>query len=120
MRELEYISRTKYNFKFERAIETKEEYEFFKNKNYNSKEKVETLRKNRKRHFYLDCGKMKIATIHSFKGWEIGTLVVIIDTNEESLNYELVYTALTRCTKNLLIFNRGNEALDDFFKGEIL
>lgn len=115
LRELEYISRTKYNFKFERTIETKEEYEFLSKKNYNSKEKIEALRRNRKKHFYLDSGKMKIATIHSFKGWEIGTLVVIIDSNEESLNNELIYTALTRCTKNLLIFNRGNEDLHDFF-----
>ena len=122
LRELEYEARHKYNFKFERAIETKEDYDDIC-KLYNSEEDrdsmLEKLRRIRKKQFYLDRGTMKISTTHSFKGWEIETLVIIIDETDDEASEELIYTALTRCKNNLLIFNRGDRKLDEFFSKNI-
>ena len=122
LRELEYEARRKYNFKFERTMETKEEYDeicklYYDEKTRNSK--LEELRRIRKRQFQLDRGTMKISTTHSFKGWEIETLVIIIDVTDDEASEELVYTALTRCKNNLLIFNRGDMELDKFFSENI-
>lgn len=122
LRELEYEARRKYNFKFERTMETKEEYDeicklYYDGKTRNSK--LEELRRIRKRQFQLDRGTMKISTTHSFKGWEIETLVIIIDVTDDEASEELVYTALTRCKNNLLIFNRGDMELDEFFSENI-
>lgn len=122
LRELEYEARKKYNFKFERTMETKEEYEDICKLYYDKKTrdtKLEELRRIRKRQFQLDRGTMKISTTHSFKGWEIETLVIIIDKTDDESSEELVYTALTRCKSNLLIFNRGDMELDKFFSENI-
>lgn len=122
LRELEYKARKKYNFKFERTMETKEEYEdicklYCNKKTRNTK--LEELRRIRKRQFQLDRGTMKLSTTHSFKGWEIETLVIIIDKTDDESSEELIYTALTRCKSNLLIFNRGDMELDKFFSENI-
>ncbi|UXZ08814.1 hypothetical protein F1B95_08640 [Clostridium perfringens] len=58
---------------------------------------------------------LKISTIHSFKGWEIDTLVLILDENtDENLNEELIYTAITRCKKNLIIYGLRNSKYYNF------
>lgn len=57
---------------------------------------------------WMNPGTMKLSTIQSVKGWEIDTLVVIVDESTESEGLsrdELVYTAITRCRNNLLILN---------------
>ena len=43
------------------------------------KDDITALRKNRKYHFYNNPGTLKMSTIHSFKGWEVNTLFLIID-----------------------------------------
>ena len=78
------------------------------------KEKIESVRQNKKFNFWMNGGTMKLSTIHSFKGWEIPTLFLIIDSDDE--NDELIYTAITRCRYNLFIFNIGNKKYDLFFK----
>ncbi len=52
--------------------------------------KVYSIRQNRKFNFWMNAGLIKLATIHSFKGWEINTLILIIDDTESSTN-ELIY-----------------------------
>ena len=70
----------------------------------------------------MKTGTIKLSTIHSFKGWEIKTLFLFIEQEEddkEFTNAELVYTALTRAKRNLIVFNLGNKKYDEFFRGEI-
>lgn len=83
-------------------------------------DKLEDLRKIRKNHFWMKTGTVKLSTVHSFKGWEIDTLFLFIENEEDEFtNAELIYTGLTRARSNLIVFNLGNKRYDDFFKAEI-
>lgn len=100
------------------TFESQEEYLVHQDNNT----KIEEIRRLRKNHFYMKTGTVKLSTIHSFKGWEIDTLFLFIEKEEdekEFANAELIYTGLTRARKNLVIFNLGNRKYDDFFKAEI-
>ncbi len=71
----------------------------------------------------MKTGTVKLSTVHSFKGWEIDTLFLLIENEEnenEFTNAELIYTGLTRARRNLVIFNLGNIKYDEFFKNEIV
>ncbi len=91
-----------------------------------SKEQVEektvALRRSKKFNFWANRGVMKLSTIHSFKGWEVHTLFLIIlndpPANEKEHEFpseELIYTAITRCRHNLIVINLGNELYQQFF-----
>jgi hypothetical protein len=61
-----------------------------------------------KKAFWMGDSRLKMSTIHSFKGWELLNIVLFIP--EESLeNYRrldaVVYTALTRTRENIIILN---------------
>ena len=62
---------------------------------------------------------MKISTTHSFKGWELENIVLIIDSDDGNTTDELIYTAFTRAKENLIIFNRGNRKIDKFFNEKV-
>lgn len=62
---------------------------------------------------------MKISTTHSFKGWELENIVLIIDSEDGNTTDELIYTAFTRAKENLIIFNRGNWKIDKFFNEKV-
>lgn len=118
LRAIDYSIRTIKHEKTTIAFESQEEYLV----NKNSREKIEILRRLRKNNFYMKTGTIKLSTIHSFKGWEIDTVFLFIekeDEEKELINAELIYTGLTRAKKNLLIFNLGNKKYDGFFKQEI-
>jgi hypothetical protein len=82
--------------------------------NYNYK----NIRENKKLHFWMNSGTIKISTINSFKGWESEVVFLIIEPkyeNETTFNMafdELLYTGLTRCRKNLVVINFGNFQYD--------
>lgn len=84
------------------------------------KKELETIRRNKKFNFWMNSGTTKLSTIHSFKGWEIATLFLLVEREggEESefTTDELIYTAITRCRQNLIIINIGNSRYDAFFK----
>jgi len=80
--------------------------------------RLEEVRRSKKFNFWMNPGTLKLSTIHSFKGWEISTLVLILDTNED--NDELIYTAITRCTHNLIIISFENQHYQAFFESNIL
>ena len=86
-------------------------------------DKIEDIRRNKKFHFYMKTGTMKLSTTHSFKGWEAPALILIIDdeTNQDSpfTTEELIYTGFTRARFSLFIFNLGKNKYDDFFRKEI-
>jgi hypothetical protein len=71
---------------------------------------------------------LNLATVHSFKGWEINTLFLVVYGDEASTGLEgtpggrerisdeeLVYTAITRCRHKLFVANRGDCKYHDFF-----
>jgi superfamily I DNA/RNA helicase len=60
-----------------------------------------------KKAFSLGDNRLKISTIHSFKGWEAIHVIMLIPTRwngDENLD-SLVYTAMTRTQKNLIVLN---------------
>lgn len=95
---------------------------------------LENVRRAKKFAFHRESGKLKFSTIHSFKGWELHTVFLIIcnsdsindeviysvDNNSESIaqpnQHELIYTGITRAKKNLIIININDEEYDRFFK----
>ena len=96
------------------------------------KDDLDDIRKAAKTHFTTDCNNLKLSTIHSFKGWESETVILLLqpEMKKESL-YEgyyiqerentpaLIYTALTRAKCNLFIINLGNTKYHYFFKSNI-
>lgn len=80
-------------------------------------DRAELIRRGRKNFFWYNTGSIKLSTVHSFKGWEAHTLVLIIPGPENGArsNEELVYTGLTRARKNLLIWNLGDLRYHAFF-----
>lgn len=94
----------------------KDELTKFKNQVYSSDYKV--IRENKKLHFWMNSGTIKISTIHSFKGWESEVVFLIVEKREDySVSFdELLYTGLTRCKSNLVIINFGNEEYHEKIK----
>jgi hypothetical protein len=73
---------------------------------------LKMIRKNKKIHFYMNSGTVKISTVHSFKGWESETLFLIIEKKYSQMQMtfdEILYTGITRSRANLIIINFGNE-----------
>ncbi|PIQ21355.1 MAG: nuclease [Cytophagales bacterium CG18_big_fil_WC_8_21_14_2_50_42_9] len=73
---------------------------------------IKIIRNNKKIHFHMNSGTVKVSTIHSFKGWESETLFLIIEkkyTKMEMTFDEILYTGITRSRSNLILINFGNE-----------
>lgn len=81
-----------------------------------------SIRDNKKLHFWMNSGTLKISTINSFKGWESDVVFLIIEplydtTTSFNLSFnELLYTGLTRCRRNLVVINFGNQEYDSKMK----
>lgn len=94
----------------------KEQLVPFKSKVYGDDYKI--IRDNKKLHFWMNTGTIKISTINSFKGWESEVVFLIIEpkyvtTTSFNLAFdELLYTGLTRCIRNLIVINFGNAEYD--------
>ena len=114
LRALDLSIRTIKHEKTNISFESHEEYETYKR----NRERIEEIRRLRKNHFYMKTGTVKLSTIHSFKGWEIDTLFLLIE-QEDSATAELIYTGITRARKNLIIFSLANNKYDEFFRGKI-
>lgn len=66
-------------------------------------------RRFRKRTFAPDDERLKVSTIHGFKGWELHTAIVITPPDDqfwEKQSPYLFYVAMTRARQNLIVFNR--------------
>ena len=83
------------------------------------KHSYKNIRDNKKLHFWMNSGTIKVSTINSFKGWESEVVFLILEpkydiTTSFNLSFdELLYTGLTRCRRNLVIINYGNEEYDN-------
>jgi hypothetical protein len=118
LRAIDFAIRTIKREKTATTFESQEEYE----KIGNNQKEIEKARRIKKNHFWMKTGTVKLSTVHSFKGWEIDTLFLFIekeDDDNEFTNAELIYTALTRAKRNLIIFNLNNTKYDSFFKNEV-
>lgn len=61
-----------------------------------------------KKAFWMGDSRLKMSTIHSFKGWELLNIVLFIPAEAPESNTKLdaiVYTALTRTRENLIVLN---------------
>jgi hypothetical protein len=62
-----------------------------------------------KKSFWMGDSRLKVSTIHSFKGWELLNVVLLTPLSaspeDDSLD-RVIYTAITRSRQNLMIFNR--------------
>ncbi len=126
LREIAYYLQKYKKIQTQTITETKEKYNelelaYRKVNYYNTfKDELEKIRRLKKQVFYMNPGVMKLCTIHSFKGWEINTIVLLIDSNmNEETEDELVYTAITRAKNNLVVINIGNERYNEFFEKHI-
>jgi AAA domain/Nuclease-related domain/UvrD-like helicase C-terminal domain len=118
LRGIDLAIRTQKKEKTSTTFESQEEYEQFGDNH----EKIEQIRRLKKNHFWMKTGTVKLSTVHSFKGWEINTLFLFIESEDDESEFtiaELIYTGLTRARNNLIIFNLGNDKYDKFFKTEI-
>ena len=93
---------------------------------------LKEIRRAAKTHFTTNCDELKLSTIHSFKGWESETVLLLLQPQmQENSDYEgyfiqerentpaLIYTALTRAKCNLFIINLGNNKYHNFFYSNI-
>ena len=106
----------KRNLKTMVTFEDQETYDFIMGPDYQGlspEDDIEDIRKSKKFNFWMNNGTIKLSTIHSFKGWEISSLFLIINPKED--NDELIYTAITRCRHNLFVINIENKYYGDFF-----
>lgn len=74
---------------------------------------IKNIERDKKIHFTVENQRIKISSIHSFKGWESPILILIIEPTEN--NSELIYTALTRAREKVVIINCGNQLYHSFF-----
>lgn len=71
---------------------------------------LKLIRNNKKLHFYMNSGTVKISTIHSFKGWESETIFLILEDFNFKMTFdEILYTGITRSRANLVLINYGNQ-----------
>jgi hypothetical protein len=68
-----------------------------------------------KRSFWMGDSRLKMSTFHSFKGWELMNVILIIPPDgsgsEPDLD-SLIYTSLTRTRSNLIVFNRHSKYVE--------
>ena len=112
LREIDYIIRTDYNEKTITTFEDKESCE----SNDLGLLLINDIRTSKKIGFNLNSGVIKLATTHSFKGYESPTLFLIVDENDGE---ELIYTGITRAKENIMIFTTKNSKYNQFFISQL-
>lgn len=119
LRDIDYIIRREFNERTLTTFETAEvAFQLSKtvfDQSILNKE-IQDIRKNKKYAFQLNSGVMKLSTVQSFKGWEIPTLFLIIDSDSD----EVIYTAITRAKHNIIVFNIQDNKYYKFFNDNIL
>ncbi|MCG6138481.1 MAG: AAA family ATPase [Nostoc sp. LLA-1] len=100
-----------YQQNFESQEENKEIYRLYGNNYEQLKRKRDELRRAYKAGFWMQGGRIKICTIHSFKGWELSNIFVFFNPEEEQAQAKvsLLYTAITRSQQSLTIYNLDSD-----------
>lgn len=98
----------------------KEAVQLFRNKNIEVnhvfEEDTEASYHPHKKAFWMGDSRLKMSTIHSFKGWELLNIVLLVPEKTPESNTKLdaiVYTALTRTRENLIVLN-ANKRYENF------
>lgn len=136
LRELAWHLEHEKNIRCATVTETREEYQEILRRYggnarlANASRELKDIRRSRKLAFRLNPGVMKLCTTHSFKGWEINTVFLILNSDSggkeaalagdpSALPQEgedkLIYTALTRAKKNFVVLNLGSRRYGNFF-----
>lgn len=72
-----------------------------------------------KKAFWMGDSRLKISTIHSFKGWEVLNVIFYIPEKyygSDDVYDRVVYTAMTRTRQNLIVIN-ANKRYFEFGEG---
>jgi hypothetical protein len=78
---------------------------------------LKMIRNNKKIHFHMNSGTVKVSTIHSFKGWESETIFLILENFNLQMTFdEILYTGITRSRANLILINYGNKSYHEKLK----
>lgn len=124
LRDIEYGFRIVAHERTTHAGETQEEYAKLRQQHINEYEfnrALDEIRHGRKLHFWGNAGTTKFSTIHSFKGWEAHTLILVIaDTDGIEARTkldELIYVAITRVRQNLVVIDTVGTRYRHFFEG---
>lgn len=62
----------------------------------------------KKKAFWMGDSRLKMSTIHSFKGWEVPNVIVVVPSLISRKGYlydNIFYTAMTRAKENLIVIN---------------
>ncbi|WP_202695697.1 DNA/RNA helicase domain-containing protein [Petrotoga sp. 8T1HF07.NaAc.6.1] len=70
------------------------------------KMELDKVRKSKKYNFNFKNNSIKLSTTHSFKGLELDTVFLIIDSKDSE---EVIYTGMTRALNNLVIIDLDRE-----------
>lgn len=70
------------------------------------KMELDKVRKSKKYNFNFKNNSIKLSTTHSFKGLELDTIFLIIDSKDSE---EVIYTGMTRALNNLVIIDLDRE-----------
>jgi hypothetical protein len=89
--------------------------EIFKQKGFKINHVFEKPQENKdskknKKSFWMGDSRLKICTIHSFKGWEILNTILLTPINNIAINANvdyLIYTSITRTRMNIIVFNQN-------------
>lgn len=67
--------------------------------------------RKKKRRMYMSGGRLKASTIHSFKGWDIETVILLWQAGRTSQDNQkaLLYAGITRAKVNIFVFNLDPE-----------
>lgn len=111
----------KYSISYEAFLAFRKDYgdELLAFKKQVYSDNYKNIRENKKLHFWMNSGTIKISTINSFKGWESEFVFLILEPKYErntqfNMSFdELLYTGLTRCRRNLVVINFGNKEYDE-------
>jgi hypothetical protein len=77
------------------------------------REEIERIRRRKKCFFMQNSGLIKISTTHSFKGLQAQTVFCILTPDDKA---EIVYTAITRAQRNLVVFDIASSKFRHFFE----
>lgn len=136
LRELDYYYKQQTYQDTLMTNETKEQFESLKKiygiiddskiTNFKFFNDLKQLRRSKRIHFTMDTNFLKLSTIHSYKGWESKTVILVLtpskddNLSEDSLVHIkeefLIYTAITRAKEKLFILNLGNTKYHSFFE----
>jgi len=74
---------------------------------HNKERAITSLRRERKVAFRMQTGRVKVSTIHSFKGWELKKVFILFSPSvpEKEVAAALLYTALTRAMSEVHVYN---------------